>query len=63
MFDEMGIGVLASSVGLIFVSLICYAVCKGLSELVFRSYLKFKIDEHNMLEDEIIFDEIKYATR
>lgn len=53
--DEYGLVVIASSVGFFLVTLFCYAICKGLSELVFRSYLRSKLDQHKMNEEELFY--------
>lgn len=54
--DGSGVSIIGYSLVTFFSSLFCYAVCKGISELVFRSYLSFKRQVNELLEQETIFE-------
>ncbi len=58
-FGDTNVQFIAYSIGVFFSSLFCYAICRGISELVFRAYLKGKLDEFNMQENDITYEETK----
>jgi|GEM_PF-1199623 len=56
--SDTGAYLIGASIGLFLWALLCFGICKGISELVFRSYLRFRLDQHKM-NDEDLFYEVK----
>lgn len=53
---ESGITLIFFGVGFFVITYFFFGVLKGISELVFRAYLRFKLDHHNMAEADIHYE-------
>lgn len=54
--SESGITLIFSGVGFFIITYFFFGVLKGISELVFRAYLRFKLDHHNMSESDLDYE-------